>query len=753
MRDHQRGAAANDDRARLMTTFGSTDPNLTQGVLAAPKDTAVSALVPAILIVDDNAAKRIAIRAMLAPLGVDVVEADSGRAALRAILRQTFAMVLMDVRMPTLDGYETAKLIRERSQSERTPIMFVTAFGSDEIETETAYAGGAVDFIFTPIVPEILRAKVAAFVGLFVQSAELQRSLESITTLNAALAASEVRARAVLQNVADGIVTAGEGGLIESFNRSARTLFGYDEEEVIGEPLKLLVAPSRHEEFSESARAKWSLLNANGIPADSSETVGCRKDGSSFPMEMDVSQMQVGDDTFTIACLRDISGRKAYTEALEHRMLHDDLTGLPNRTLFIDRLDREIAFATRSQESRAVILVDLDKFARMNESLGRKKADVLLQAVGRRLRGAMRDADTVGHLEGDSFGILASGEGDVGTAAAIAWKVREVFEHPFLISGDSVEVRASLGIAVFPPDGSSADAVLRRARLAVDQAKSSGEGLAVFSVDPEDETARRLMLLNELRVGIANGELVLHYQPKVDLKAGQHTTGVEALVRWQHPTNGLMMPAQFMPEVEQSELIEPLTKWVLEEAVRQQHLWSEAGIDLTMAVNVSARTLRQNSDLPAAIATLTEQWGIQTGQLIVEITENDFIDHDMVHGLDMLHAMGEQLSIDDFGTGHSCLAYLQRLPIDEIKIDRSFVLEMQTNTGDAMIVHSTIDLAHNLGLRVVAEGIEDEGALKMLVSDGCDIGQGYFFSPPCQADELTEWLISSPFGVPVKIPG
>jgi diguanylate cyclase (GGDEF)-like protein/PAS domain S-box-containing protein len=733
------------------------DPTTTSD-LAAPPGHASEALTdsrvrPAILIVDDNLAKRVALRSMLAPLDVDMVEAESGREALRAIVRQTFAMVLMDVRMPTLDGYETAKLIRQRAQSESTPIMFVTAFGSDELETQTAYASGAVDFIFTPIRPEVLRAKVSAFVGLFVQSAELQRSLESITALNAALASSEVRARTLLQNVADGIVTAGAGGLIESFNRSARAMFGYEEEEVIGQPLSLIVAPGRQEEFTESERSKWGLRDPNGIPTHSSETVGCRKDGSSFAMEIDVSRMQASGETLTIACVRDISGRKAYMEALEHRMLHDDLTGLPNRSLFVDRVDREIAFADRAEESRAVLLVDLDKFGRLNDLLGRKKADILLQAVGRRLRGAMRDADTVGHIQGDCFGILASGEGDVGTAAAIAWKVREVFEHPFLIAGDSIDVQASLGIAVFPPDGSSADAILRRARMAVDQAKLSGEGLAVFSSDPSDRTAHRLTLLNDLRVAIANGELVLHYQPKIDLKAGQRTTGVEALVRWQHPTNGLLMPGQFMPEAERSELIDPLTKWVLNEAVRQQREWSEAGLDLTMSVNVSARSLTQHTDIPDTVARITEEWGVPPGKLVVEITENDFIDSDMVHGLHMLHAMGEQLSIDDFGTGHSCLAYLQRLPIDEIKIDRSFVQNMPNIGGDAVIVHSTIELAHNLGLRVVAEGVEDRAALEMLVRDGCDIAQGFFFSRPCPADELTTWLSESPFGASIKISG
>jgi diguanylate cyclase (GGDEF)-like protein/PAS domain S-box-containing protein len=707
-------------------------------------------LTPAILVVDDNAAKRMAVRAMLAPLGAEVVEADSGRAALRAVVRRNFAVVLMDVRMPTLDGYETAKLIRQRTQSELTPIMFVTAFGGDGAEAAAAYASGAVDFIFTPIDADVLRAKVSAFIGLFVQSEELQRSLESIRTLNAALAASEVRARAVLQNVADGIVTAGAGGVVDSFNRSARSLFGYSEEEVIGRPLHMLVAPSHHEEFSDSARAKWSLLTASGIPAESRETVGCRKDGSSFPMEMDVSQMRVGKQMLTIACFRDISGRKAYTDALEQRALHDDLTNLPNRTLFTDRMNREIAVAERADESRAVMLVDLDNFGHINEALGRAKADAVLQAAAGRLRGAMRDADTVGHIEGDSFGILPSGQSDVAAAAAIAWKVREVFDDPFVIVGESVEVGASIGIAVFPENGRSADVLLRRARLAVDQAKSSGEGLAVFAVDPEDQTVRRLTLLNELRVGIARDELVLHFQPKVDLKAGPRTTGVEALVRWQHPSSGLLMPAQFMPEAEHSELIEPLTKWVLNAAIRQQHLWSEAGLDLTMAVNISARSLAQHSDLPDTVARLTETWGVDPGRLILEVTENAIIDADMARALDQLRAMGELLSIDDFGTGHSSLAYLQHLTVDEIKIDRSFVMNLPTVDCDALIVHSTIELAHSLGLTVVAEGVEDEATLKMLIDDGCDIGQGYFFSRPLPVQELTKWLIDSPFGARVK---
>jgi diguanylate cyclase (GGDEF)-like protein/PAS domain S-box-containing protein len=742
-----------------MTAHNVTKPSDRAGFLPVfeppvPESGDANAFPPsaAILVVDDNAAKRIAIRAMLAPLGERVVEVESGREALRAVLRRTFALILMDARMPDLDGFETARLIRQRPQSRLTPIIFITAFGCDEAETANAYASGAVDFVFTPILPDVLRAKVSGFVNLFLQSQQLRRSLDSVTSLNAALRASEVRARAVLQNVADGIVTAGAGGLIESFNRSARVLLGYREDEVLGRPLKLIVAPSHHDAFSDSARAKWRLLDANEIPAQRSETVGCRKDGSCFPMEMDISQMQIGAQTFTIACLRDVSGRKAYTDALEHRTLHDDLTGLPNRTLFGDRVDRAIAFADRSEEPRGVLLVDLDKFREINETRGRDKGDALLQAVASRLRAAMRDSDTVGRVGDDSFAILPSGETDVEAAAAIAWKVRDVFEQPFLITGDAIEVHGSVGIALFPQHGRTTAELLRRADLALQQAKGSGQGLAVFVANQEDQTAHRLALLNDLRDGIPRGELVLHYQPKIDLAEGLRTTGVEALVRWQHPTDGLLMPGQFMPEAERSELIEPLTRWVLNEALHQQRLWIDAGLDLTMAVNVSARSLTRHTALPDIVAKLTHTWGIAPGRLILELTENAVISLEVARVLELLHAMGERLAIDDFGTGHSSLAYLRQLTIDEIKIDQSFVINLPSVPGDAVIVRSIIDLAHNLGLTVVAEGVEDEASLDILMANGCDSAQGYFFSRPRPADELTTWLTESPFGAPVEIP-
>ncbi len=362
----------------------------------------------------------------------------------------------------------------------------------------------------------------------------------------------------------------------------------------------------------------------------------------------------------------------------------------------------------------------------------------------------MRESDTVARLGGGEFAILPSGETDVEAAAAIAWKVREAFDEPFMIGDEAVQARVNVGIAFFPQHGRESADLLRRADQAMDEAKRSGSGLAVFVAEPEDHTARRLTLLSELRDGIPRGELVLHFQPKVDL-ATRQTTGVEALVRWQHPTAGLLMPAQFMPEAERSELIEPLTRWVLDAALQQQHLWRDAGRDLTMAVNISARSLTRGSDLPEVVAELTDNWDVAPGMLILELTESALIDADAPVVLDRLHAMGERLAIDDFGTGHSSLVYLQRLPIDQIKVDRSFVMKLASSPSDAVIVRSTIDLAHNLGVTVVAEGVEDYLALDLLIEYGCESAQGYFFTRPRSADDLTAWLAESPFGAPAVV--
>jgi diguanylate cyclase (GGDEF)-like protein/PAS domain S-box-containing protein len=704
---------------------------------------------PAILVVDDNPVKRVALRAMLAPLGYPVTEVESGAAALEALVHGTFALILMDVRMPTLNGFETAKLCRQQSRGGRTPIIFITAAGGDAGETASAYASGAVDFIFTPVLANVLRAKVRAFVDLFLQSQELQRSLESITALNTALNDSDIRTQAVLDNVSDGIFILDEAGLIESVNRSVGRLFGYHAGEPVGHPFAFMIAPERRNEL-QSTNAATEQAAGEGASHRAIETLGRREDGSTFPIELERGELKHEGRLLTIACVRDISERRAHTEALEHLALHDGLTGLANRTLFGDLLSRTLAIAKRANESRAVLMLDLDGFKQVNDTLGHDRGDTLLTQVGERLIAALREGDTVARLGGDEFGVLPAETTDLSGALAMAVKIQQVCEPAFIISDEVVQVSPSIGIAIFPEHGTTAADLLHRADLAMYSAKRSGQGHAVFSAAHETHTADHLSLLFDLRHCVARDELVIHYQPEIDLATGE-IIGVEALVRWQHPTQGLLLPASFMPEVERTHLLAAVTRWVLDTALHQQRLWREDGLDLAMAVNVSARSLRQGTLLPDTVAELTQLWDTAPGRLTLELTESALIGDAAADALARLHSMGPLLSIDDFGTGYSSLAYLQRLPVHEIKIDRSFITKLVPASNDAIIVRSTIDLAHNLGLRVVAEGVEDEHVAKMLVDYECDGAQGYHFGRPAAAGDLSSLLDGAGVGATANL--
>jgi diguanylate cyclase (GGDEF)-like protein/PAS domain S-box-containing protein len=663
-------------------------------------------------------------------------------------MEETFAMILMDVRMPTLNGFETAKLCREQIHGGHTPIIFVTAKGSENGETARAYASGAVDFIFTPILPEILRAKVTAFVDLFNQSQELQRSLTAITALNSALRDSDALTQAVLDNVTEGILILDERGCIVSVNRSVDRLFGYSTEDLVGRPFTYMIAAESRDELRHLDTADPAVHGGRGTPKMAIETLGCRQDGSTFAVELERSEITHAERNFTLACVRDISERKAYTEALEHQALHDGLTGLANRVLFSAHLSRALAAARRTKQRRAVLVMDLDGFKQVNDTLGHDRGDKLLRHLGVRLVAALREGDTVARLGGDEFAILAAEATDLEGAAAMAWKIQQACEQGFTIDDTVVHVSPSIGIALYPDHGTTTAELLHRADLAMYVAKRSGQGYATFDAAHERQTQHRFAQLVDLRQCVARDQLCLHYQPKIELATGR-IFGVEALLRWQHPTHGLLPPASFMSEVERTDLIVPVTEWVLNAALSQQRAWRDAGIDLTMAVNVSARSLVAESTLPDTIAELTSKWGTAAGQLILELTESGLIEAAAPEMLTRLHTMGQKLSIDDFGTGYSSLAYLQRLPVDEIKIDQSFVTRLADVSDDAIIVRSTIDLAHNLGLKVVAEGVEDESVLAILTEYGCDAAQGYFFGRPAPAREITGRMEQLP---PVGVP-
>ncbi|MEJ7891486.1 MAG: EAL domain-containing protein [Solirubrobacteraceae bacterium] len=702
-----------------------------------------SAPAPAILVVDDNAAKQLALKAILEPLGHTVVAVDSGEQALRAIIGQHFAVVLMDVQMPLMDGYETARFIRMREECEHTPIIFVTAHAREEAQIPVAYASGAVDFMFAPIDAGILRAKVSVFVELFMKTRALEESLNDVTRLSEQFRDNEARTRTVLDHVADGIVTVTGDGVIESFNRAATDIFGYTEQEAIGQFFSIMLAPE-YRGFASHDQAKRHMATKQVESGQSAELLGCRKDGTTFPMELDLSDVQLGVREIHIGCIRDVSHRHAYTASLTHQALHDSLTGLPNRVLFRDRVEHAIQLAIRAGEHLSLLVMDLNGFKQVNDSYGHKHGDTLLKLVADRLVDCLREGDTVARLGGDEFGILPIGGTDLADAAAVAWKVEQALQPPFLIEGHSIEVGVSIGITVVPEHGDNVDDLLRRADLAMYDAKRAGTGHAVFAAEQEDAPARELALVRDLRHCVERDELVLHYQPKVDLTTRQ-TVGVEALIRWNHPSGKLLAPDAFMPVVERSELMVPISEWVINEALRQLQSWREDGYDLTMAVNIGARCLVPGTSLFDTIDELTRHWGIPPDKLTLELTECALIDTAAPGLLEQLQH--ERLSIDDFGTGYSSLVYLQRLPVVEIKADRSFVTTLATVPADATIVRSTIDLAHNLSLKVVAEGVEDETTMDRLIEYGCDEAQGYFFSRPLPGDEIEHWLETSPFGL------
>ena len=427
---------------------------------------------------------------------------------------------------------------------------------------------------------------------------------------------------------------------------------------------------------------------------------------------------------------------------LRHQALHDALTDLPNRTLLYECMEDSISDARRSGEQAALLLIDLDRFKEVNDTLGHDHGDRLLVEVAQRLRDTIRRGDTLARLGGDEFAVLLTGVPNRTAAVELAGRLKDALARPFSLDGVVAVLDASIGIAFCPDHGDDVNLLVRRADVAMYDAKRSRTTIETYSEDRDPYSSGRLQLLGELRAAIDNGELVLHYQPKVAVGSDE-VLGVEALVRWQHPTRGLLAPGEFVPLAERTGAIGDLTRWVLDTALAQCRAWRDAGVDITMAVNLAAPNIVDES-LPELVGELLERWGVPGDRLECEISEHTVMadPHRAIGVLERLRALGVRLSLDDFGTGHSSLAYLKRLPLDEVKIDRSFVIGMSEDADDAAIVRSTIDLARHLGLGVVAEGVESAAILNDLVDLSCDVAQGFYLSRPLPADQLDGWLLA-----------
>ncbi|MEX2648760.1 MAG: bifunctional diguanylate cyclase/phosphodiesterase [Alphaproteobacteria bacterium] len=433
-------------------------------------------------------------------------------------------------------------------------------------------------------------------------------------------------------------------------------------------------------------------------------------------------------------------------EEVNRTALLDPLTECPNRTLFYDRLQQTLLGAKRSNSSFPLMVVDLDRFKEINETLGYAFGDDVLREVARRLRGLLRESDTVARLGSDDFGVLLSSTASVEAAANVAERVIDTVSAKASIRGQSLDLPISIGIAIYPTHGEDAEALLRHADMALTEARRARVPYSVFATSGADASAGTLRLATEIRSAIERDELVLHYQPKVSMATGR-TIGVEALVRWQHPELGLIMPGDFMPLIERTALITPMSLKILTQALKQSRAWSEIGLDVPVAVNLSPRSLHQ-TDLPDRVAEILETVGVQPGRLSVEITETAImVDEASAETVvRRLADLGVHIAIDDFGTGYSSLTRLRRLPVSELKIDRSFVRNMAQNNEDSVIVRALVDLGHRLGQRIVAEGVEDEATWQNLKSWGCDAAQGYHLCRPAPPQKLTTWLEQSPFG-------
>ena len=537
--------------------------------------------------------------------------------------------------------------------------------------------------------------------------------------------------RSVVESSSEAIMTVSADLVIEMANPAAEAIFDTDGMGLAGRPLEQLFP-----KFMGTGKLEaWLARSHRSI-----EFEGCRLDGTIFPVEATVDAMSVEGAKHYVVVARDVTERHAQQKLMEYLALHDNLTGLPNRTLLMDRLDHAISASRRDGKPLALLLLDLDRFKEINDTLGHAVGDSLLTEVGQLLSGPLRESDTVARLGGDEFAILLPSVSGLEHACDIAERVAGVLARPFPVEGITVEVGVSIGVALYPEHGVDASELMRGADVAMYVAKRDHMTVSIYDVDKDHHSVRNLSMSGELRQAMDQDELALFFQPQIDVASGR-LVGAEALLRWDHPRHGMVSPDEFVSLAEQTGLIRPLTRWVIGKALKQLSVWQENGLDIGLSVNLSPRNLHEEG-FANSIAEVMKRRGLRPELITLEITEDAIMTDPerALAAIRLLKESGVRLAIDDFGTGYSSLAYLKALPVDELKIDKSFVMHMSDDRNDEVIVRSTIDLAHNLGLSVVAEGVESELHLQTLRDLGCDVGQGFHFGRPLRIEEFHQWM-------------
>ena len=682
---------------------------------AGPRDPEQHAVF-SVLLIEDNEADAYLVCDSLdnsEPGRFKITRSDRLASGLACLSHENFDLVLLDLSLPDCDGFETFRRVRESSPS--TPIVVLTGRDDHDLAIMTTRAGGQ-DYLLKQFTGGELLTRL-------MQAIERKRVEE-------ALRESEERYRLLFEMGPHPmwVLDTEDLGFL-AVNPAATQLYGYSEAEFLN--LRVLdLVPS---EAIPTIR-EWLVPAQQLAPLCIQHR---KKDGGILHVEMTGVTLQLGGRWTRFTIVTDVTARWRAEQELEYQASHDALTGLCNRAVIERRMNQLIAYDRAENTRFAFLLLDLDQFKIINDSLGHHSGDMLLQRLSPKLRAAVRKTDTVARLGGDEFAILLPGA-TAEEAVLVSKKIQKSLRTPMLINNHWLDIGSSIGIALYPEHGRAWEALLQRADIAMYQAKRTHGGHLVYAEGTSDLSGR-VDLMYELREAIKTDQLLLYFQPKIDLRT-MRVDGVEALVRWPHPRRGLLAPDETIPVAEQSGLMKALTLWVLDAAVHQSCEWHRAGIELDMAVNLPPATL-VDLDFLQVLARKKEAANLVTARLILEITEATLVadpERSRV-ALDQLHEMGVRISIDDFGTGYSSLAYLNALPVDELKIDQSLVRAMAANDRGECIVRTIVELGHNLGLQVVAEGVEGSEDLESLIGLGCHHAQGYFFSQPLPRREFETW--------------
>jgi len=681
--------------------------------------------MPVVLIVDDDAQTRLLVTETLEPEGFGIEEAASGHAGLETFQRVRPDLVLLDVTMPGMSGFECCERMRRLPGGERVPIVVLTGHDDDESITR-AFAVGATDFVSKPMRWQLLGHRVRYLL-------RASNALDDLARSQASLAHAQ------------GLAHVGNweyrpGSAVGYWSPEVYRILGLDmqQDPPCFETLVQRVPEAERPELMHS----FMKLRSEGAGYNLEHRVMRRDGGERTVFQRAEALHEQGHLVLLRGTLQDITERKMQEARIEYLANHDALTDLPNRNLLSDRLAQAMAQARRTGQCLAVLTLDLDRFKFINDRFGHPVGDALLKAVAARLKAGVREGDTVARLGGDEFvimqpGLASSEEAEIGVQRVLA-----AFAEPFVVEGHELHVTTSIGVSVYPEDGADSDTLLKTADAALYSAKDGGRNAFRFYTRAMGvQVEERAEVEIALRQALERQEFELHYQPKVDLRSGQ-VRGVEALIRWHRPEAGLVPPDRFIPLAEETGLILPIGEWVLRTACYQVKAWHTAGYpDLSMAVNVSARQFRQQN-VPELVRAVLADTGLAARHLELELTESVLMQdrETVVRALRQLKQIGVTLSLDDFGTGYSSLSYLKDFPIDVVKIDRSFVRDVTHSVAGASLTKSIIAMARSLNLTTVAEGVESEGQLSFLSANRCDAIQGYYFSRPLPASDMAALL-------------